>query len=181
LLDISLIAKEKPQHQFLLGAVDECTPSSFKILQQLEVYKSKDNTDAPIGGEGASFFLLSNTKENTLAEISAFTFWKTNDNNEVLERVQHFLTAHNIKATNHDIFISNKNFTNANEQLYATLQHEFFTVLEVETFKKYCGEYPTAVSFGITMAVALLSSKQKKRAIVINNYRAYWSIYIITT
>ncbi len=180
LLDLKLLSTEKNNDQhFLLGGTDECTPSFLKIFQQFGIYQSNDNPDAPMAGEGGVYFLLSNNKEKSIAAIKDFNFWVSENDEEIIAKISAFLESNNVTDEGKEVFVSGNTKTTFTSKIYSKIQQMYFANDTEITFKNYCGEYPTAVGFGIAIAVHSVHKGNANRAVVLNNFGKYWSVYII--
>lgn len=174
LLDAELLLLQEGQQQkVLLGAVDECTGTSFDILADFGVYN-----EAVMAGEGAHFYLLSGKQSAaSLAKIAAFEMFVAQDINAVAERVSTFIQDQPGQPAAADVFISGVNGSGISRENYAYLGSHIFNDIKAVPFKKYSGEYPTASGFAAAFAVSLLDSFAS--AWIVNNYGRYWSVYHI--
>lgn len=179
LLDIKLLSFEKNNCQFLLGGTDECTPSFLKIFQQFAIYQSAAYPDAPLAGEGSVFFLLSNNKEEAIASIQDFSFWVSENEDEIFEKINAFLQLHCITNEGKEVFVSGNTKSVFVNKIYSKVQQTYFANDSEIAFKNYCGEYPTAVAFGVALAAQTINCSTIPKAVVLNNFGKYWSIYLI--
>jgi 3-oxoacyl-[acyl-carrier-protein] synthase II len=150
----------------LVGAVDEYTDTSFEILKRFGVY-NEENT----AGEGASFFLLSRTKqENTIARMVAFDMFTANDEQEAAEKANAFFQQHQVTPSANDIVLNGWKNTTAPKS---------FIQNEIIDFKQYCGEYPTAPAFAVALGCLVLKEKNAERCWILNAAGKHYSIYLM--
>ena len=206
LLDAQMLLLENNVHNILVGGVDELTDTSFKILSRFGLYKKEtfntahlytDTSRGTVAGEGASFFLLSNQKQDTDSVcLDGFaTLYKPDNNDEVEEFISSFLKAHNINISDIDIVITGKNGDTKNNAVYHHLDNTIFSNKQTVNYKHLCGEYPTASSFALWLATNIIKTnsvpaclsenvvknKQIKTVLIYNNYQnIHHSIYLVS-
>lgn len=170
LLDAQLI----PAHQddyVLLGAVDECTDTSFAVLKGLGIYD--DNVAA---GEGAHFLLLSaHRTASSFARIVEMHLFNAHTTQDVSDQVADFLHRHR-NDNELDIFVTGNNHKDAHNDIYAAVKATYFAKSEMVNFKDYSGEYPTASGFGLVFS-ALLVKERGQSIWLLNNFGRQWAIY----
>ncbi len=174
LLDAQLILEQQPASQILIGAVDECTDTSFEILKQFDIYN-----DEVAAGEGAHFLLLSGEKkESSIANLVAFEMFRANDIANVELHLQTFLANNNIAPQATDLVVLGNNGNAKDAAIYQSITATFFEENEIVNYKEYSGEYPTAVGFALSLAA--LEVKDKYDCVwVINNFGSHWSVYCL--
>ena len=175
LFDAQLLINEQPEHQVLVGAVEELTEKGYEILKQFDVY----NSDV-FGGEGATYFSISGSKkQESIAKITAFEILKSASKSGVLGFLNQFIKKHTNGIQARDLIVSgglnNVKFKNIHTHLKAQLYPEN----EAFEYKHLSGEYPVAVSFGLAAATQLLKINPTKRCWIINNYGNYWSFWLL--
>ena len=192
----------------MVGGVDELTNDSFKILSRFGLYKSEQfntselfklHSKGTIAGEGASFFLLGNEKqENDRVCLDGFaTLYKPENNNEVVDFIHSFLQAQSLDISNIDLLITGKNGDAKNDLLYNLIESNLFPNTLSVNYKHLCGEYPTATSFALWLATNIIQTntipdclKQNisdnkninaRKVLVYNNYlNIHHSIYLLS-
>lgn len=174
LLDTELLlARDDQQQKVLVGAVDECTDTSFSILAGFGIYN-----EIVTAGEGAHFYLLSGRQSAaSRAKIEAFDMFVAQDIVAVADNIGAFIRQQAMQPAVGDIFISGTNGSDLSTEYYHYLVNHFFRDIEVIPFKEFSGEYPTASGFAPALAVSLLDAFNA--AWIVNNYGPYWSIYHI--
>ncbi len=169
MLDARLMLDGHAEYKVLAGAVDECTDTSYDLLNRFHVYAA-----GVTAGEGATFFLLSQqAQHDSLARISAFDMFTTPDETQAAQQVAAFLQRHDLKPAVSDLLLNGDTVTLASAPV-ATL----FSGNEVLDFKKYCGEYPTASAFALALAVQKIK-EGRDRCWILNRLGRHWSIWCI--
>ena len=169
LLDAQMLLLDNNFHNILVGGVDELTDDSYKILSRFGLYKSeqfntsqlfKIHSKGTVAGEGASFFLLSNQKqENDSVCLEGFaTLYKPESNDEVTDFIHSFLQSNTIDISNVDLVITGKNGDSKNDLLYNHLENNVFANSLTVNYKHLCGEYPTATSFALWLATNIIQT-----------------------
>lgn len=160
LLDAMMLLADKEAATALVGGVDEITETSHALLTRFGLYRRRpvSNLDlfrprekGTIAGEGAAFFLLGvHPSGNDLARIEgAATFYRPN---QPQQELLSFLLSHQVHPDSIDLVITGDNGDETGDSIYRQLMNSVFPGRPNETFKELCGEYPTAVSFGLWMA-----------------------------
>jgi len=173
LLDTELLLTDKNESRVLLGAVDECTETSFDILADFGIYNNET-----IAGEGAHFYLLSgNRSAGSLAKIEAFDMFTADDVSAAVNKIRNFIAEQGPRPVGTEVLLYGANGSVSSGEDYAYIRDEIFSGTEAIPFKKYSGEYPTASGFAPALAVSFLH--KHIAAWIVNNYGRYWSIYYI--
>lgn len=201
LLDGLLLLKENEMNNVLVGAADEITNTSHAILERFGLYKrsAADNfysykNKGTIAGEGAFFFHLSNEQsEKNIAGINGIeTFFDVPDEG-VADKINRFLSAHHLSIDDVDLIITGRNGDKKNDEVYNMLDANIFSGKETVNYKHLCGEYPTAVSFALWLALELIKNKTAsqvlckhpisgdvKKVLIYNHYlNTYHSLLLI--
>lgn len=166
LLDAILHCAENPDKKYLLGAVDEISDYNFNIdflggWYKIETIASGNlydsNSSGSIAGEGAAMFLVSHHAENAIGCVQAVNTLHSNNEGEVNNFVATFLQTH-FPTTPPDIFMSGENGDSRLHSFYTAVQEQLPQTAVVR-YKHLSGEYPTAVSFGIGLALEILNNR----------------------
>lgn len=164
LLDARLMLEEHPDYKVLVGAVDECTDTSYDLLKRFGVYN-----DGIAAGEGSGFFLISRQEQkDSIARITAFDMFIAREEAEAVQHIAAFFNPLGFAPQADDLLL---NGTTASWP-------ELFTDNVSLDYKKYCGAYPTATAF----ALALATHKIKEglsRCWILNRNGKHWSIWCI--
>jgi hypothetical protein len=168
LLDAALMLEDHPGYNLLAGSVDECTETSYAILQRFGVYHDRNTA-----GEGAAFFTLSSAARSTsLASITAFDML-TAAGPEMLEaHWAKFREQHQLTPAPGDLFLNG-------------IPADFnpaalgFTPAQTINYKQYCGEYPTAITFALALASLLLAEHKAGRCWIGNGFGRHYSFWCL--
>lgn len=171
LQDAIMLLNENEVENVLVGAADEITDTSHKILSRFDLYKKNlTNSDelyaqhgkGTIAGEGAVFFMMK--KEATgndyaiLKNVS--TFYKPIGSSAVAHKINQFLSANMLSIDDIDIVIDGKNGDADNDSIYNELQQEVFSNKTSISYKHWCGEYPTSTAFALWLAANIAKRQQ---------------------
>lgn len=166
-LDAGLMTEDHPSYQVLAGAVDECTDTSFSILERMGLYH-----EANTAGEGAAFFLLSATAQTgRLARIRAFDMFTAGDSAAATEHISSWMQSQQLDVAAGDILLQGAIPT----EVAATVFKDNTAI----DYKQYCGEFPTASAFGLSMAVLLLQENKTARCWICNRSGRHYSIWCL--
>jgi 3-oxoacyl-(acyl-carrier-protein) synthase len=170
LMDAIMLLKEQEADDILVGGVEEMTDASYKVLSRLGLFKRwplsnfelfNTPTNGTIGGEGASFFLLSDkTSADNLARFdSVETFYGLIDTAEIEIKINSFLSRQNLTVDDIDLVITGRNGDVKNDAVYAQLNNSIFKKTSLANYKHLCGEYPVSTSFALWMAANILKKQ----------------------
>lgn len=172
----------------LVGAVDECTPTSHTILQRLQMLQGIQ------AGEGAQFFLLSNQpNDETAVELcDTLTYYLPDDlpdemedewaGDTILVKKPTFLllatilfgivTGCGFEMGDVDWFVTGESGNKEQDKLYADAKECFPNAVH-SSFKDECGEYPTASSYALWKVATALKDPNHpaKVALIYNCYQ----------
>ncbi|KXX71690.1 beta-ketoacyl synthase chain length factor [Flammeovirga sp. SJP92] len=154
LLDGFLFTKERKNTNWLVGGIDELTPT----VQQLY----KENNYGGQWGEGAGVFVISDQKTaNTYAEIVDVK--AVLQSNESLETVIDGLLQENeLNAEDIDLVLTG----DAGNKVLKILYEE--KRCEVIDYKQWSGEYHTASSFGVGLASKMMKEEALRQSLLRN-------------
>lgn len=198
LMDAWSLMEEGSAESVLLGGLDEIIEKSHAILKRFGLYKTTAsseqllNSDSPgtMAGEGAAFFLLQkNASSNDLAKLVGFkSFYKYKG--DMASAITEFLKAHQTNPEDIDLVMMGKNGDARYDGLYDKLSQSIFKDVPTINFKQYCGEYPTAGSFGLWLASQILASghipglkvqNPPRKILMYNNYQQqYPALYLLS-
>ena len=166
---LMLLAGNEAQN-VLVGGMDELTDISYSILRRFGIFKKSaglnldifnPGTSGTIAGEGAAFFMLSNTPSGAdLAKIDGVsTFYKPDDLAETEKFINEFLSQRNLAACDIDLLITGNNGDTKNDSLYNRLQLSVFKDIPAICYKHLCGEYPTSAAFALWLGAKIIKNK----------------------
>jgi len=161
--DAILLINNGDAQNILIGGIDEQTKDLSRILKLAHASLNRklginEFTLYPFG-EGSSFFILSNTPNNKSVEISNFITLYKPSQTKLDESINKIL-----ENNPRTLFFLGKNGHSLFDKSYHWLEsafsnHQFYS------YKKLCGEYPTASAFGLWLAASLLKGDIAKEAI----------------
>lgn len=165
LLDAELMPDQ--EDDILAGAVDECTATSYAVLERFGVYN-----DQNIAGEGATFFLLSGEKkEYSIARLRAFDMFIADSTALASEQITAFCQQHQLTISVADLVLTG---------IQDGFIPEAFKANKGIDFKQYCGEFPTAAAFAVAMACLHIKDGEKAdRCWILNASGKHYSIYCV--
>jgi len=203
LIDAIMLLSEQEADNILVGGTEEMVDTSFKVLTRLGLYRRQPTSNLELlsteakgsmGGEGATFFLLSDKSSNdNLAELSAT---KTLYNIKNIEAgITKFLAENNLKVDDIDLVITGKNGDLRNDAVYKQLNSSIFNNSNVANYKHLSGEYSTSSSFALWLAANIIKSgiipqavierkindKTPKKVLIYNHYlHKYHSLMLVS-
>ncbi|MES2276979.1 MAG: beta-ketoacyl synthase chain length factor [Bacteroidota bacterium] len=206
LLDALMLLNEGEASNVLVGGIDEMIDTSFTVLTRLGLYKRwpvsnlalyQEKSKGTIGGEGAAFFVLSDTlSAGNLAELSGLrSFYNPDTTLDVSDTITAFLKEHNLAVADIDLLITGKNGDINNDAPYDQLKVELFSQTTCANYKHLCGEYPTSSSFALWLAANIIHRqtvpavlleqvadvKSLKKVLIYNRYQnKYHSLMLVS-
>jgi len=179
LIDAQLKFNENEANQILVGGVDEQGAHTYGLHEKIEHIKNeKINTfdiknatsSGAVFGEGASFFVLSNTKqENTYAKLTAVEIVSQLNPELLNSRIEEFLESNQLSVQDVDAIILGLNGDVDYDHYYAHLQNSIFSNTQQLYYKHLCGEYNTASSFGFCLGAHVIKHQHTPQAVVLND------------
>ncbi|MEI6124869.1 MAG: beta-ketoacyl synthase, partial [Bacteroidota bacterium] len=169
LLDTLMMLTEQPNHQILLGGVDEITPVSYTIMQRLGIYKSAQGltpelfhsqTPGSIAGEGSTFFVMSNRAENAIACVHAVkTFYKPLNAEETQQQILSFIAEQGLQPSQIDGVMMGYSGDSRSDAVYDQLVASIFAHHNIMYYKHLSGEYFTSSAFAMWAAALMLKNQ----------------------
>jgi hypothetical protein len=191
ILDAFLFFDEQTENSSLLvGAVEEISTYNYNIDLLAGRFKQEimpnnellnSTTDGSVCGEGAAMFVVSNSEENSLAQIIDVSHITTTKFEDLEELLAQFLSKNSCDPTDIDLLILGRNGDARHEKWYDHFARKFESSACLG-FKQLCGEYRTASAFACYLAAQILSTRwpfptsirkaipQKVRYILIYNH-----------
>jgi 3-oxoacyl-[acyl-carrier-protein] synthase II len=148
-------------NDILVGGLDELTNELYNLLKRLQAARMritiKDLSLQPSErfrfGEGSCFFVLSNTPDGPEpVEITKFNVLYKPDKDQISSSFENCVGNNNI-----DLFLLGKNDEKWNDESYDWLTSQTDNK-KCFNYKRLCGDYPTASSFGLWLANSVLTS-----------------------
>lgn len=174
LLDAIMLLHEQDADNILVGGTEEMVDVSFKILTRLGSYRRQPTSNLELlsteakgsmGGEGAAFFLLTDSaSDENLAELSAIkTLYNIND---VEAGITKFLAENNLHPEDIDLIITGKNGDQKNDAIYKQLSSSIFKNNNIANYKHLCGDYATSSSFALWLAANVIKKRTIPQAVI---------------
>lgn len=158
--DAILLLNTGEAKNVLVGGIDELTTEVYDLLKRLQnarIKTTKKNLSLQPAktyrfGEGSSFFVLSD-KHNSASqvEITNFNLLYKPEKDQIISNFENYTRNDEI-----DLFLLGKNDEKMNDESYnwiSSLIHN----KKCFNYKSLCGDYPTALSFGLWLATSILS------------------------
>ncbi|PJJ79558.1 beta-ketoacyl synthase chain length factor [Mucilaginibacter auburnensis] len=204
LLDAILLLKEGEANDILVGGIDELTDASYIVLERLGLYRRKpvNNLDlfrttakGSIGGEGASFVLLSDeaSLENLARLVALKTLFKPQV--QISNMINDFLDEQGLTTNEVDVVITGRNGDIRNDAVYDVIP-AMFENSDIANYKHLTGEYSTASAFSMWLGanivkrgevpIATVQQKGKastppKNVLIYNHYQnIYHSLLLLS-
>lgn len=198
LLDAITMIRENEIGTALVGGIDEMTATSHNILSRFGLYRNENASSQTLlttpgkgtmAGEGGLFFALSaEASGNDYAKLDDMaTFYKPEN---IADHITGFLERNNTSIKDIDLVITGENGDATNDRIYTALQGSLLNQTQSIPFKHLCGEYPTATSFAVWLAVHILQQGKTpglpeaaapRRVLIYNHYQhIHHSIYLLS-
>lgn len=161
LQDAMMQSVETPGRNILVGAVDEITEVSADFLRHLNLFTlcddslklySKKNAGT-IHGEGASFFVINNSKEKAWCRIGGLsTIYKPERSIDVERELSMMLANSGIGKKDIDLVILGRSGDEKFDSILNAVVKTFDSKSAQVNYKNLCGEYSTSSSFALWLA-----------------------------
>jgi len=161
MLDAMMLLKENPESKYLLGGVDEISPSNYNIEEKDGWHKSSsctnlnlysDPSEGSITGEGAALFVVGADKNGALAEITGLKAIHSTEPEVIIGHLQEILATHQP-----DLLISGENGDPRFLPYFEAVEKEL-PGIPVVRFKHLFGEYTTVSAAALWLAVQTLNN-----------------------
>lgn len=205
MLDAITLIKEQSATTILVGAVDEITSHSHRILERFGMFKRKEadnrllynsKTRGSVDGEGAAFFLLSDkASADDYAQLLAMhTIYKPASEEELKWQIKDFLEQNNHGIDDVDLVLCGDSGDVATDFLYKDVRRSVLAGRPYARFKHLCGDYPTATGFALWLAAEVLKQQvvpatiqavegtiKPKKILIYNHYQnIHHSLYLLS-
>jgi hypothetical protein len=164
LTDASMLLKEYPANNYLVGGIDEISSYNYRLQWQDGWYKKEtasgkslyeSNSPGSIAGEGAALFLVNNSPVNALSKVKAITTLHSRDEDTVRAQLLLFLERHLPAGKNIDLLLTGENGDNRTLKWSALCEAAMDPPVTIARYKHMSGEYPTASAFALWLACTL--------------------------
>ena len=146
-MDATLLLNETDSN-ILIGAADENIPLMDELANQFGLPQIAKKMTT-----GASFFMLSDSKNSNSKAKLIDTFTTALNSVPSKEIVESFLSTNNLNISDIDLVLFNSNGTIG----INSLQGDFKTTL-ISPYEQYCGYYFSNSAFGMHLATQILSN-----------------------
>ena len=193
-LDGLMTLAEGDAKNVLVGGHDEMTDKYYRVCDRIGYWKKetvatmdliKSKTNGSIAGEGAAFFVLSNTAtDKSYAKLVGIkTIYKPKDHTEIENKISEFLAEKKLTAEDIDVVIYGINGDARFDHTYYNFKNTIFKNSTSAYFKHLCGEYQTSGSFAMWLAAMILKTQTIPKAVLIseNNRKTIKNILIYNT
>jgi 3-oxoacyl-(acyl-carrier-protein) synthase len=201
LQDAIMLMNENEAGHVLVGAADEITDASHKILSRFDMYKNNvasseelfsQHKKGTIAGEGAVFFMMNKqASDNDYARLTdVTTFYKPISSNVITDRINKFLSLNGLSIKDVDVVINGKNGDAQNDKVYNQLEEDIFADTQNITYKQWCGEFPTSSAYALWLAANIARQQQLpadnasmpiKHILIYNHYQnIHHSLQLVT-
>jgi len=150
LTEAMLMLKEEQMHHVLLGGMDELTRPLYQILMKLRDLRPDTQGMVP-PGEGTIFLMISSVPSRNAIRVASFSSSYKPGNNEPKSLLSEIIRVHGVP----DLVLTGANGYPANDKHYNCIM-ELLPDIKILSYKRYCGEYPTAPAFAHWMACEIL-------------------------
>ena len=166
-IDAQLMLHEETVNTILVGAVDEL---GKQFIQAIVLAEAIENHPISIPfGEGANFFTLSSSKQNTsICILKGLQIFNKITPETIEEKLRCFLKQHNLLAEDIDAIVLGKNGDEFDD-LYQTLQDSSFKLVPQLHYKHLCGEFFTASAFGFWAATQIIKHQHIPEILKLNS------------
>lgn len=169
IIDAIMQIRQHLGRSYLLGGVDEVSSFNYNIENLSGAYKKEDagnlnlydtESTGSIAGEAAAMFLVNNKEENAVARLQGMQLLHSEDELLVKEKLSEFIESYLPAGEKINLFLTGENGDNRTLKFYTACESLLDEDIAVARFKHMCGEYPTASSFGLWIAVQILQLQQ---------------------
>lgn len=148
----------------LIGGVEEKAEVTYKLFGQVGLIKTGENTPGATYSEGASFFVLSDSKStNTYAEVVGVRLYNQLEPKDIKEFIDTFLAGYSLGFEDIDALVLGISDD--------TSEHKFYDGLDaVPTvhYKHLIGEHNSASAFGLWVGGSILRSQEIPAVLKLN-------------
>jgi len=168
-LDALMLIDEKEVETVLVGGIDEMTDHNYFFYKKLGRWKTEQinsnslytsTTKGSIGGEGASFFVLSKKQTpGDYAELKGVkTIYNPANPGQIQNKLAELFAENNIKSSDIDLVLYGLNGDVRTDHWFTSVMENYLKNIPDGVFKHLCGEYQTASAFAVGLAARILKS-----------------------
>lgn len=149
LIDAMLCLNEEDSN-ILIGAADEAIPLLDELAEQFGLQEIREKITT-----GASFFILSNQKQETSKALLVDTDTAGLNKKNPSELIDSFLEKNRLTVSDIDLVLWNSNGTISKNNI-----EQQFNGVNLFSYEDYCGYYFSNAAFGMHLASEILSIKE---------------------
>ncbi|MFT3739404.1 MAG: beta-ketoacyl synthase chain length factor [Breznakibacter sp.] len=149
LMDACMVLKDGEAGHVLVGGVDELNDETAELMDLSGCIRTGDTT---FYSEGATFFVLSASKEPGAIEVADMEIINRAKDEEALQsRLQHFLGRNSLTLEDIDVLVSGENGSSVFDGHYRSMEQRMENS-HVVRYKHLTGEHQSASAFGMFLA-----------------------------
>lgn len=187
-LDAVLYLNENPNHQILIGGLEEISEQTMKFWELAGNVNAENpkipvdlnsNSTGEINAEGAGFFVVSAEKtEDSIGSISAVRTKFEVENPE--EFIRNFLAENNVSISDLDAVILGNNGDSRYDSIYENLSDSLLKEIPQISFKNVLGEFDTVSAIAVEIALKVFEYQKIPVPLKLNhvNRNSYRKILI---
>lgn len=177
LLDAMMLLSEGRAGNVLAGAFDEMSDEYFYIRSRIGSWKEQltqpedmftAGTPGALSGEGSAFFVLSAAPSDV--HIAGMKMLYKPSQERVHETLETFLRQHALQPSDIDLLITGRSGDTNFDHYYHTFTGQYFPQTPEVPFKQLCGEYDTAASFALWLAVERMRKEELRHVLIYNQF-----------
>jgi 3-oxoacyl-(acyl-carrier-protein) synthase len=170
----ALMSLDEGKENILIGGIEEHTPLYIELNRNAgKLAHVKDYVKGTNGiemGEGAAFFVLSDSKGNAASSIDAIGFsYKPADEKTLQTQLNNFLSMNQKSLDKIDLILFGLSGDSEMDKLLHPILSSVPASCAAAHFKHLCGEYHTAGAFGTWIADKILRKQQIPDVVRINS------------
>lgn len=181
LLDALLQLQAKEAEYILVGGVDESgeyTNAFHKLVHHIKPEKVNSNkllhsnSEGAVFGEGANFFVLSNSKQkSSYAQLMDVKTFNTLPQSKLIVHLEEYLKDNNLSIDDIDLLICGNNGDVNFDGYYLALTDGPFKNTQQVYYKHLSGEFNTASAFGFWLGAKILKTQHIPSEITLNTIK----------
>jgi 3-oxoacyl-[acyl-carrier-protein] synthase II len=171
LLDAQLmLADTEEKMNVLLGCFDEMSPDYYTVKEKVDYWKKEkinskkllehNDTEGTIGGEGASFFTVSNKSEGAICSIEYMNMLQQPDMDNIQDAIEDALSQANIQQQDIDVLLCGKSGDSRYEWIYEIVASTLGDHTTIAAYKHITGDYDTTSGFATWLATYLFEKQE---------------------
>ncbi|CAN5441268.1 beta-ketoacyl synthase chain length factor [soil metagenome] len=183
-LDALMTLAEGEAKNILVGGHDEMTDKYYRVCDRIGYWKQEESvstmelinskTNGSIAGQGAAFFILSNSKsETSYAKLRGIkTIYKPENNQEIENKITELLASKELTVNDIDVVVYGNNGDARFDKRYNHLKNGMFKNNTSTYFKHLCGEYQTSGSFALWIASRIIQTQTIPSALLMGENKS---------